>query len=195
MLRAGLHYGYGDFEVPAEKSVERVSIETVPDTWDLVRIHCQPEREQYFYQLLTDPNYRLKRAGSDQPFGVFELRARVHPVDLLMRAVQLLTEASFEIYGEENLKVGKVNRATPTVRVNITSGIDWVDLKAGGAGLNLTAADQVIHLEPLWKCRPVTALIASARRNRSSSIKSSLATRWKRRSCSSRKRNAPWSPA
>ncbi len=146
LLRAGLHYGYGDFEMPAAKSVERTSVETVPDTWELVRIHRQPEREQFFYQLLTDPIYRLKRAGSDQPFGVFELRARVHPVDFLMHAVPLLTRAGFEIYGEENLKVGKVNRATPTVRVNITSGIDWFDLRAV-----VEYGDQQISLQEVRK--------------------------------------------
>jgi non-specific serine/threonine protein kinase len=130
LLRAGLHYGYGEFEVPAAKSPAAVAVETVPDSWELARIHRQPEREQHFYQMLTDPNYRLKRAGSDQPYGTFELRARSHPVDFLMHAVPLLAQAGFEIYGEEKLKVGKVNRATPTVRVNLTSGFDWFDLKA-----------------------------------------------------------------
>lgn len=130
LLRAGLQYGYGEFEVPAAKSPAAVTVETVPDSWELARIQRQTEREQHFYQMLTDPNYRLKRAGSDQPYSTFELRARAHPVDFLMHAVPLLAQAGFEIYGEEKLKVGKVNRATPAVRVNITSGIDWFDLKA-----------------------------------------------------------------
>ncbi len=146
LLRAGLHFGYADSELPAAKSLEATSIETVPDSWDLVRIHRQPEREQHFYQLLTDPDFRLKRSGGDQPFGTFELRARTHPVDFLMHAVPLLTQAGFEIYGEEKLKLGKVNRATPNVRVNITSGIDWFDVKA-----TVEYGDQQVSLQDVRK--------------------------------------------
>ena len=36
----------------------------------------------------------------------------------------------FEIYGEEKLKAGKINRATPTLSLNITSGLDWFDVQA-----------------------------------------------------------------
>jgi non-specific serine/threonine protein kinase len=46
-----------------------------------------------------------------------------------MYSVPQFTQAGFEIYGEENLKLGRINRATPTLRVSITSGIDWFDLK------------------------------------------------------------------
>jgi non-specific serine/threonine protein kinase len=128
-LYADLHFAYEGHEVNPSKSSESQSIETVPDSWDLVRIQRQPDREQYFYQLLTDPNYRLKRSGTSQPYGTFELRARAHPFDFLMLSIPLLTQAGFEIYGEENLKIGKINRATPTLRVSIVSGIDWFDLK------------------------------------------------------------------
>lgn len=128
-LRADLRFGYADYEAAASKTGETQSVETVPDSWELVRICRQPEREQYFYQLLTDPNFRLKRAGSAFPFGTLELRARAHPFDFLLHSVPLLAQAGFEIYGEENLKLGKINRANATLRVNITSGIDWFDLK------------------------------------------------------------------
>ncbi|HEX6033512.1 MAG TPA: SNF2-related protein, partial [Anaerolineales bacterium] len=128
-LRADLRFGYGEFEVAATRSEERIVLQTVPDSWDLIRIHRQLEREQEFYQLLTDPIFRLKRADARFPFGTFELRARAHPFDFLMYSVPKLTQAGFEIYGEEKLKAGRINRATPTLRVNITSGIDWFDLK------------------------------------------------------------------
>jgi len=61
--------------------------------------------------------------------NAFELRARAHPFDFLMYSIPQLTQAGFEIYGEEDLKAGRINRATPTLRVHITSGIDWFDLK------------------------------------------------------------------
>ncbi|GAB4447269.1 MAG: hypothetical protein OHK0041_06810 [Anaerolineales bacterium] len=127
-LRADLRFGYGEYELPLGKDEDQ-AVQSVPDSWELVRIHRQPEREQYFYQLLTDPVYRLKRAGLPHPHGTLELRARAHPFDFLIHSIPLLTQAGFEIYGEENLKLGKINRATPTLRVNITSGIDWFDLQ------------------------------------------------------------------
>lgn len=129
ILRADLRFAYGEYEVPAGKNAETQSVETIPDTWDLVRVQRQPAREQEAYQLLTDPVYRLKRAGSEHPYGTFELRARAHPFDFLLYSIPQLTAAGFEIFGEEKLKLGKINRATPSLRVNITSGIDWFDLK------------------------------------------------------------------
>ena len=128
VLRADLRFGYGDYELPLAKD-ESVAVETIADTWDLVRIHRQPAREEYFYQLLTDPGYRLKRANSEHPYGTFELRARAHPYDFLLHSIPQLTKAGFEIYGEDKLKLGKINRSTPVLRVSITSGIDWFDLK------------------------------------------------------------------
>jgi non-specific serine/threonine protein kinase len=146
ILRADLRFGYGDQEIAASKSEEGVSIQAVPDSWDLVRIHRQLDREQYFYQLLADPIYRLKRADSSHPFGTFQLRARAHPFDFLMYSIPELTKAGFEIYGEEKLKTGRINRATPTLRVHITSGIDWFDLKTV-----VEFGDQQISLHDLRK--------------------------------------------
>ncbi len=42
-LRADLRFGYGDYEVPASKKDEITSIETVPDSWELIRIQRQPK--------------------------------------------------------------------------------------------------------------------------------------------------------
>lgn len=128
VLRASLQFGYGDYNSPLAKD-ESYALASIPDTWELVRVHRQPEREDYFYQLLTDPIFRLKRAGSPHPYGTLELRARVHPYDFLMHSISALLQAGFEIYGEENLKAGRINRNTATLRVQISSGIDWFDLK------------------------------------------------------------------
>ncbi len=46
-----------------------------------------------------------------------------------MHSIPLLTQAGFEIYGEQDLKLGRINRHAATLRVSITSGIDWFDLK------------------------------------------------------------------
>jgi non-specific serine/threonine protein kinase len=128
ILRADLRFGYGEHELPATKFGE-THVRTVPDSWNLIRVHRQFVREQYFYQLLTDPLYRLKRADSSHPYGTLELRARAHPFDFLLHSIPQLIQTGFEIYGEDNLKLGKINRATATLRVSITSGIDWFDIK------------------------------------------------------------------
>jgi non-specific serine/threonine protein kinase len=146
LLRADLHFGYGDYELAATKSDRTQSIEPVPDSWDLIRVHRQPAHEQHFYQLLSDPNSRLKRSNASQPYGTFELRARAHPFDFLLRSIPFLTQAGFEIYGEDNLRLGKINRATPALRVNITSGIDWFDLKTV-----VEFGDQTISLQEVRK--------------------------------------------
>jgi non-specific serine/threonine protein kinase len=128
-LRADLRFGYEEHELPITKTGEPYTIETVPDTWNLVRIHRKSQREQDIIQLLTDPVYRLKRADNRFPAGTYELRARAHPFDFLLHSIPQLTQAGFEIYGEDNLKLGRINRNTATLRVSITSGIDWFDLK------------------------------------------------------------------
>ena len=128
-LRADLRFGYGDYESPADRDPAPVSTVDNPGSWTLTRIHRQPEREAEFYQLLTDAKYGLKRAGSRFPYGTFEIRARTHPFDFLMQCIPNLTEAGFEIYGDKE-SLGKVNPNTPTIRLNITSGIDWFELDA-----------------------------------------------------------------
>ena len=128
-LCAELRFGYGEHEVPAVKTAEPVSVTTIPGTWELVRIHRNVERETAMLQGLAGATYGLKRGGTRQPYGTHALRARVHPYHFLLHSIPRLAQAGFEIYGEETLKIGKINRNTPTLRVSITTGIDWFDLK------------------------------------------------------------------
>jgi non-specific serine/threonine protein kinase len=129
-LRASLRFGYGDYELPVQLQPDQVTLVDQPDSWAIVRIHRQGARELAYYQLLADPIYRLKRAGREFSQGTFALRSRAHPFDFLLHSIPLLTQAGFEIYGEEKLKAGKINRAIPTISLNITSGLDWFDLEA-----------------------------------------------------------------
>ncbi len=128
-LCAELRFGYGGHEVLPQKTVPPFTVATIPDTWDLVRIHRQSEAEADRLLSLAGPTYGLKRGEIRQPYGTFALRARVHPFDFLLHLVPRLAAAGFEIYGEERLKLGKINRNTPSLRVSITSGLDWFDLK------------------------------------------------------------------
>ena len=62
----------------------------------------------------------------------------------------------------------------------------FISLKAGGTGLNLTAADYIIHFDPCgtrpWSSRRSTGRTASARPSRCSATSSSPRGRWRRRS-------------
>ncbi len=126
-LRAELRFGYGDHEACADRQPPPVSMAGHPDSWVLTRIHRQPEREAEFYQKVKGAKYGLKRAGAQFPYGTFEIRARTHPYDFLTRCIPALTEAGFEIYGDKE-SLGRLNKNTPTINLNITSGIDWFDL-------------------------------------------------------------------
>lgn len=145
-LRADLRYGYGDYEVAPEANPSPEVVIDIPGTWQMVRLVRQPEREAEFYGLLTDSAYRLKRASREFPYGTFELRARAHPFDFLLHSIPLLTKAGFEIYGEENLKSGRINRHTPSLRVKVRSGIDWFDLEA-----EVAYGDQHVALKEIQK--------------------------------------------
>jgi hypothetical protein len=111
VLRATLQFGYGDYNSPLAKD-EPYALASVPDTWELVRIHRQPEREEYFYQLLTDPIYRLKRAGSPHPHGTLELRARAHPYDFLMHSIPRCSRRALKFTARKISKRG-ASTATP----------------------------------------------------------------------------------
>jgi non-specific serine/threonine protein kinase len=48
----------------------------------------------------------------------------------LIHSIPALTAAGFSVYGEENLKSGRINRSQPTISLNISSGIDWFEIEA-----------------------------------------------------------------
>ena len=142
---ADLLFGYGDHEVEANPKFPEVTAMSGGD-WSLIRIHRDPQREQHYYQLLTDPRYGLKRAGSPYGPAAFMLRARTHPLDFLTQCIPRLAEAGFEIYGQENLKSARLKSATPVLRVSISSGIDWFDIEA-----IVQYGDQSISLREVMK--------------------------------------------
>jgi non-specific serine/threonine protein kinase len=129
ILRADLRFGYGPFESLSFRNPDPIFMLDNPGSWTITRVHRQLEKEAEVYQRLTDPKYGLKHAANSFPYGTFEIRAHIHPFDFLTRNIPFLTEVGFEVYGDcESL--GKVNPHTPTIHMNIISGIDWFDLDA-----------------------------------------------------------------
>ncbi len=145
VLRADLRFGYGAHEALADRDPPPVFIAEIPGSWTLTRIHRQPAQEAEYYQMLTIAKYGLKRASGNFPYGTFEMRASIHPFDFLTRSIPTLTQAGFEIYGDRD-SLGKINPHRPTIRLNITSGIDWFELDA-----IVQFGDQEVDLRELRK--------------------------------------------
>lgn len=69
----------------------------------------------------------LKTGGESDTFA---LRARVQPLDFLLHHVPKLLAAGYEVYGQDELKTIRVNRNRPSIRLSVSSGIDWFDVDA-----------------------------------------------------------------
>jgi len=124
-MAARLRFGYGDVEVMYDKEAPAAALLRRPETLTLVRVARRPAEEQGFWEAAC--GHGLKRGPVP---GEFVLRARVDPVDFLLRHVPRLAEAGFEIYGERELTSARVNRSRPTISFNVSSGIDWFDVDA-----------------------------------------------------------------
>jgi len=128
-IRAKLRFGYGEHEVNYETPVPEETILHIRDTWTLLRIQRDPEKETDYLRKLSSASYGLKRTPRSKSESDLCLRARTHPVDFLLNHVPRLTRNGVEIYGEEKLKTARVNRNTPKILFHIASGIDWFDIQ------------------------------------------------------------------
>jgi non-specific serine/threonine protein kinase len=124
---ASLRFGYGNYEVFYEQDPPEQDTAHQPGTMDLARIHRQAEAEADLWKSLSSSLYGLKRGRGP---GHFVLRKNTDVLEFLLRKVPNLTEAGYEIYGEQNLKAAKVNRHRPTISFSVSSEIDWFDIQA-----------------------------------------------------------------
>lgn len=126
-LQVLLKFAYGGYEVSCERQPPLQSIRRNAETGALVRVRRHPAREAQLVETLGTAAYALKRTATP---GQLALRSKVHPFDFLLRYVPQLTAAGYEIYGEEDLTLARVNRHRPTISFGVTSGIDWFDVRA-----------------------------------------------------------------
>lgn len=129
-LLAQLRFGYAGAEVRYDPDFPRQTLQHKRAELALLRVIRQPEAEKVAFEKLSTAAFGLKRAPLPMQPGLFRLRARKHPVDFLLNSVPRLAEAGFEVYGEEQLKMARVNRNTPSISFKVSSGIDWFDVKA-----------------------------------------------------------------
>jgi non-specific serine/threonine protein kinase len=125
-----LKFAYQDIELSCESTPPAESVQRKPESLTLVRVIRQPEKEKFFFDQLSGASFGMKRAPLPSKAGLFRLRARTHPVDFLLNSLPRLAQAGYEIFGEEKLKTARVNRNTPTISFQVSSGIDWFDVQA-----------------------------------------------------------------
>ncbi|HKX28935.1 MAG TPA: SNF2-related protein [Blastocatellia bacterium] len=131
-LRVSLRFAYNNLECLAAKNPPPHSCVRDAERELVVRVERQAECEKEWWQRLGTEEFNLKcgNVGGRTEPDLFLLRAKVHPFDFLKYSVPKLAEAGIEVFGEADLELGRINRARPTISFNITSGIDWFDLKA-----------------------------------------------------------------
>jgi non-specific serine/threonine protein kinase len=129
-LLVQLCFGYGPYEVAHDASYPGSSIRKGASPWSLARVIRQSKVEEEIFLSISSAASGLKRGIKNAQDGIFALRSHVLPIDFLMAKIPFLLKKGFEIFGEEQLKTTQVNRATPTISINVSSGIDWFDLHA-----------------------------------------------------------------
>ena len=141
-LHAHMRFDYGGHLLDYDPRFPELSFKR-PDSssWTLSRIARDSATEAELHAKTSSQRYGLKFARSLAAPDAFVLRARVDPIKFLLSKVPLLIADGYEIYGEENLRSARVNRGQPTIRLSVSSGLDWFDVQAvvqiGGADVSL----------------------------------------------------------
>ncbi len=124
-LNIALRFGYGPVEVPAERLPRPIAVVADTASGLLHRVERRLDDERELADSL--PTRGLMR-GADSGGG-FVLRTRNEIAPFLIETVPALVADGWEVYGEDALRTHRINRATPTLAWNVSSGIDWFDVQ------------------------------------------------------------------
>ncbi len=113
---------------PRSEATDETSATAYPTATKVMR---QPVRELEWYERLSKDDFGLRTSNSSDGVkpDVFVLRKKVHPFEFLKDKVPQLAAAGVEVFGEADLTIGRINRSKPTISFNVSSGIDWFDVK------------------------------------------------------------------
>ncbi|KAB8144035.1 serine/threonine protein kinase [Chloroflexia bacterium SDU3-3] len=125
-LQGELRLGYGPYEVSYERLTPSHTVQRVPGSTQFTRIRRDAGAEHEAASLLGSSAGFKKSTEAN----IFPLRANMNPIDFLLHQVPKLVEKGFTIFGENELVSARVNRNKPSISFNVTSGIDWFDVKA-----------------------------------------------------------------
>jgi non-specific serine/threonine protein kinase len=124
-LNAELRFAYDRHELPLRKEFPESDMKWDPENRVLIKIQRDSVSEQRCFKSIS--SYGMKRDPNSD--GML-LRQNTSPVDFLVGYVPKLVEAGFEVYGEDDIKSVRINRSVPKMKVSVSSGIDWFDVKA-----------------------------------------------------------------
>lgn len=134
-LRVCLRFGYGEHEVPGLWKVPTCSYFYAAKDGEAgdrvaLRLQRQRETELEWHARLDNQETGLKagKYKGQTRSDTYLLRRGVHPYDFLSSRLPRLIEAGFEIYGEAALS-SRINKTKPRISFEISSEIDWFDLK------------------------------------------------------------------
>lgn len=130
-LNASLRFVYGRLEVTAQSKGQPFSYHYDPEQQHVTKIARHTQFEKEWYERIGGDEFGLKpgfRRDSTKP-DIFLLRKGVHPYDFLTTRLPALIEAGVEIFGESELS-SRVNKSRPNISFQVTSDVDWFDLKA-----------------------------------------------------------------
>jgi len=116
-LGVELRFVYGEVEVGGEQE-SPLPASSNGTVW---RIERDPAAETAVHEALVAAGLKLDESRE------YYAPAQA-PLTWLFDELPKLAAAGFEIFGEENLKRLRVNRAMPTMKVAVSSDIDWFDL-------------------------------------------------------------------
>ena len=131
-LRVQLRFAYNGLECIGTKRTPPHSYVRDAERDVVVKVERQAEAESEWQRRLGTDEFGLKSGylRNNTTPDIFLLRKTVHPYDFLKNRVPKLAEAGVEVFGEADLTLARINHARPTISFNISSGIDWFDVKA-----------------------------------------------------------------
>jgi SNF2 family DNA or RNA helicase len=144
-LRVELRFVYGEIEVHAlsdqQVNLADAAAANNSHAQTLWRIERDPAAEAAAHEALL-------AAGLAFDVSKEFYSPQTEPLVWLFDELPKLAAAGYEIFGEETLNRHRINRATPNVRVAVSSDIDWFDLNVeidfGGVMLSLSSLRQAV---------------------------------------------------
>jgi non-specific serine/threonine protein kinase len=128
-------------------------------------------RQICIHPRLVEPSYRGESAKFEMLFETLEtLHAEGHKALIFSQFVETLKLVQIELHARKlryTYLDGKTQDRQAQVdlfQTDVSIPFFLISLKAGGVGLNLTAADYVIHLDPWWN--PAVEMQAADRTHR-----------------------------
>ncbi len=119
-IRIQLKFLYGKTEVDSDEK-QPILWDVEAETTKFTRIVRDFNKEAAAYEQLRRGHVKRTAAGAIQTL-------KNRGLQWLLDDVPVLLAQGFAVFGEEELERFRIRRATPNIRVQLNSGIDWFDL-------------------------------------------------------------------